>query len=71
MKYLSDYPLTYLTGARSAHCSTRPMNLFIASYRFKRPVLEVYRATNPFFLILLATVLVIAYWPALIGESGG
>lgn len=41
------------------------MNLFIASYRFERPVLEVYRATIPFFLILLATVLVITYWPAL------
>ena len=41
------------------------MNLFIASYRFERPVLEVYRATIPFFLILLVTVLVITYWPAL------
>lgn len=41
------------------------MNLFIASYRFDRPVTEVYRATIPFFLILLATVLVITYWPAL------
>ncbi len=41
------------------------MNLFIASYRFQRPVLEVYRATVPFFVILLATVLLITYWPAL------
>ncbi|MBW2445652.1 MAG: TRAP transporter large permease subunit [Deltaproteobacteria bacterium] len=41
------------------------MNLFIASYRFERPVIEVYRATVPFFLILLATVLLITYWPAL------
>ena len=41
------------------------MNLFIASYRFERPVLEVYRATIPFFVILLATVLLITYWPAL------
>jgi TRAP-type C4-dicarboxylate transport system permease large subunit len=41
------------------------MNLFIASYRFDRPVLEVYRATLPFFAILLFTVLVITYWPAL------
>jgi tripartite ATP-independent transporter DctM subunit len=41
------------------------MNLFIASYRFERPVIEVYRATVPFFLILLGTVLVITYWPAL------
>ena len=41
------------------------MNLFIASYRFERPVLEVYRATIPFFVILLVTVLVITYWPQL------
>ncbi len=41
------------------------MNLFIASYRLERPVMEVYRATVPFFLILLATVLIITYWPAL------
>lgn len=41
------------------------MNLFIASYRFERPVIDVYRATVPFFLILLLTVLIITYWPAL------
>jgi len=41
------------------------MNLFIASVRFERPMLEVYRATIPFFAILLAVVLVITYWPAL------
>jgi C4-dicarboxylate transporter DctM subunit len=41
------------------------MNLFIASYRFERSVVDVYRATVPFFVILLFTVLVITYWPAL------
>ena len=41
------------------------MNLFIASYRFEKPVMEVYRATVPFFLLLLALVLVFTYWPAL------
>jgi tripartite ATP-independent transporter DctM subunit len=41
------------------------MNLFISSYRFERSVLDVYRATVPFFVILLLTVLVITYWPAL------
>ena len=41
------------------------MNLFIASYRFEKPVVAVFRATIPFFVILLATVLVITYWPAL------
>ena len=39
------------------------MNLFIASFRFKRPVTELYRATIPFFFILLATVLMITYIP--------
>ena len=41
------------------------MNLFIASYRFKKPVMQLYRATLPFFLILLLTVLIITYWPDL------
>ncbi|HEY0721075.1 MAG TPA: TRAP transporter large permease [Gammaproteobacteria bacterium] len=41
------------------------MNLFIASYRFGKPVMELYRATIPFFVLLLFSVLVITYWPAL------
>lgn len=41
------------------------LNLFIASYRFKKPVMELYRATLPFFIILLMVVIVITYWPAL------
>jgi tripartite ATP-independent transporter DctM subunit len=41
------------------------MNLFISSYRFEKPVMEVYRATVPFFFLLLALVLVFTYWPAL------
>ena len=41
------------------------MNLFIASMRFGKPVLTLVRASAPFFLILLAAVLVITYWPAL------
>ncbi len=39
------------------------MNLFIASYRFKKPVLQLYLATLPWFLILLAALLIITYWP--------
>jgi C4-dicarboxylate transporter, DctM subunit len=47
--------------------STPPvgLNLFIASYRFGRPVSEVYMATLPFLGILLVSVLIITYWPAL------
>lgn len=41
------------------------MNLFIASYRFNKPVLRLYQATLPWFIILLLAVLIITYWPAL------
>ncbi|RLA01703.1 MAG: TRAP transporter large permease [Gammaproteobacteria bacterium] len=41
------------------------LNLFIASYRFNRPILELYKATLPFFFLLLGAVLVITYWPQL------
>ena len=41
------------------------MNLFIASYRFHKPVTELYRSTIPFMLILMVAVLIITYWPAL------
>lgn len=39
------------------------MNLFIAAYRFGRPVTEVIRASWPFFLLLLACTLAITYVP--------
>ena len=39
------------------------LNIFLASYRFKRPVLEVCRATLPFMAILGIGVLVITYVP--------
>lgn len=41
------------------------LNLFVSSYRFQRPVLEVIRAALPFQLVLLGSVLVIAFWPRL------
>jgi tripartite ATP-independent transporter DctM subunit len=41
------------------------MNLFIASYRFNKPITELYYASIPFMLILLLAVLIITYWPAL------
>ena len=41
------------------------MNLFIASYRFKKPLLELYAATLPFMVILLIALLIITYVPAL------
>lgn len=39
------------------------MNLFIAGYRFNKPIIEIYRATVPFMLVLLVAVLIITYWP--------
>ena len=41
------------------------LNLFIASYRFDEPVLTLYKSTWPFFLLLLASVLIITYVPYL------
>lgn len=41
------------------------MNLFIASYRFGKPITEIYRATLPWFLLLFGAVLIITYWPSL------
>jgi tripartite ATP-independent transporter DctM subunit len=56
--FLANMQIGYLTPPVG-------MNLFIASYRFERPVTELYRATIPFMLVLLAAVLVITYWPDL------
>jgi len=39
------------------------MNLFITSYRFRKPVTEVIRASWPFFVLLFACVLAITYIP--------
>ncbi len=41
------------------------MNLFIAGYRFNKPIMTIYRATIPFMLVLLLAVLIITYWPGL------
>lgn len=41
------------------------MNLFIASYRFDKSIIELYYACLPFMFILLFAVLIITYWPDL------
>jgi tripartite ATP-independent transporter DctM subunit len=43
------------------------MNLFLASYRFKQPLSEVYSASLPFLGIRLIAVLLITYVPLLTG----
>jgi tripartite ATP-independent transporter DctM subunit len=41
------------------------LSLFIASSRFDRPIMTLFRATLPFCFILLLTMALITYWPAL------
>jgi tripartite ATP-independent transporter DctM subunit len=47
--------------------STPPvgMNLFIASFRFEKPILKLYIATIPFLIILLIALILITYIPEL------
>ena len=56
--------IIFLTNLQIGYC-TPPigLNLFMASYRFERPVIELYRATLPFIAILLITLLIITYLP--------
>ena len=41
------------------------LNLFIAGYRFDKPIVSIYLSTLPFFAFLLIAVALIAFWPAL------
>jgi len=56
--------MIFLANMQIGYC-TPPvgMNLFIASYRFDKPIVTLYKATMPWLLILFACVLVITYWP--------
>ena len=56
--------MIFLANMQIGYC-TPPvgMNLFIASYRFDKPIVLLYRAAMPFLAILLLTVLIITYWP--------
>ena len=56
--FLANMELGYLTPPVG-------MNLFLSSYRFNKPLMEVYRAVVPMLLVLLFGVLVITYVPAL------
>ena len=56
--FLATMQLGYLTPPVG-------LNLFIASYRFEQPIVRVYVASLPFLLVLLAAVLLIAFWPTL------
>ncbi len=41
------------------------INLFISSFRFKRSITELYRASFPFLLLLLGALMIITYWEGL------
>ena len=41
------------------------LNLFIASYRFEKPIMHVYAATFPFLVILMLSVVLITFLPTL------
>jgi C4-dicarboxylate transporter DctM subunit len=66
--FLTNLEIGYLTPPVG-------LNLFIASFRFREPVVSLYAASIPFLLILLAALLVITYLPAislfLPGMAGG
>ena len=63
MIFLTNLQLGYLTPPVG-------MNLFLASYRFEKPLVHIYRDTIPFFLVFLCIVLLITYVPALIIGAG-
>jgi len=54
--FLANLELGYLTPPIG-------MNLCLSAYRFRQPMTAMYRATLPFYLILLASVLLITYFP--------
>src|SRR5262249_46572259 len=56
--FLANMELGYLTPLVG-------LNLFFSSYRFGRPVLEIFRAVLPLFLAVAVGVLVVTYVPAL------
>ena len=58
MIFLANLELGYLTPPVG-------MNLFLASYRFDKPLIQIYRHAIPFFLVLLGVVLFITYIPTL------
>ncbi|CAG35175.1 TRAP transporter large permease [Desulfotalea psychrophila] len=56
--------IIFLTNLQIGYC-TPPvgLNLFLASYRFNKPITELYRATLPYLGLLLITLAIITYIP--------
>jgi len=58
--------IIFLTNLQIGYC-TPPigLNLFLASYRFEKPIIKLYSATLPFLLLLGCVLVIITYIPAL------
>jgi tripartite ATP-independent transporter DctM subunit len=56
--FLANMELGYLTPPVG-------MNLYLASFRFDKPIMSIFRASLPFFLLNLIAVLVITFVPAI------
>ena len=56
--FLANMQIGYLTPPVG-------INLFISSYRFKKPIEEVYKSSMPFMLILFIVLLMLTYIPEL------
>jgi tripartite ATP-independent transporter DctM subunit len=58
--------IIFLTNLQIGYC-TPPvgLNLFLASYRFGKPVVTLYKATLPFLALLMITLIIITYFPAI------
>lgn len=58
--------IIFLTNLQIGYC-TPPvgLNLFLASYKFERPVIQLYGATLPFLALLMVTLVIITYFPLL------
>ncbi len=56
--FLANLEIGYLTPPIG-------LNLFIASYRFNQSIISLYLASVPYLLLLLLSLVIITYWPAL------
>lgn len=58
MIFLANLEIGYLTPPVG-------INLFIASFRFKKPITELYRSAVPFLILLIIALAIITYIPSL------
>ena len=63
---LTHLGIIFLTNLQIGYC-TPPvgLNLFLASYRFDKSIVTLYRATLPFLALLMITLIIITYFPAI------